>query len=97
MHRHERFEEGPEWGRGRRGPRGGGWSGPPWAGPGEGPGSPDDLAGGPNRMWFYGGPFGPGAPGAQGAGDGQGLGTARARGPGGGHGAATCAAQSSLS
>jgi DNA-binding PadR family transcriptional regulator len=79
MHRHERFEEGPEWGRGRRGPRGGGWSGPPWAGPGEGPGSPDDMAGGPNRMWFYGGPFGPGAPGAQGAGMGRGWGRPGAR------------------
>ena len=61
MHSHERFEEGPDWGRGRRG-RGRGWYGGPWAGPGDIPGPMQVGPGGPNRMWFYGGgPFGPGA------------------------------------
>ena len=76
MHSHEHFDEGPEWSRSRRGPRGRGWGGPPWAGPGEGPGDPEGHhgpggPGGPlgeppahNRMWFYGGPMGPGAGGA---------------------------------
>ncbi len=70
MHSHEHFDEGPEWSRSRRGPRGRGWGGPPWAGPGEGPGGPEGPHG-PlgeppvhNRMWFYGAPMGPGAGGA---------------------------------
>lgn len=75
MHPHEHFDDGPEWYRSRRGPRGRGWSGPPWAGPGEGPDDPEALHGpggpvgpggdpGPNRMWFFGGPMGPWAGGA---------------------------------
>lgn len=79
MHSHDHHDEGPEWGRGRRGRRGGGWSGPAWVGPGEGPGSPDEPGGGPSRMWFFGGPYGPGAPGAQGAGMGRGWGRPGAR------------------
>ena len=95
MHRHERFEEGPEWGRGRRGPRGGGWSGPPWAGPGEGPGTQMTWPVGRTGCGFTVARSGlehlaRKVPGWAGAGEGPG------RDPGAGHGAATCAAQSSL-
>jgi DNA-binding PadR family transcriptional regulator len=80
MHSHERFEEGPDWGRGRRG-RGRGWYGGPWAGPGDIPGPMQGGPGGPNRMWFFGGgPYGPGA-GPYGPGEAGGWGGGR-----GGHG-----------
>jgi DNA-binding PadR family transcriptional regulator len=90
-HEHERFgqfEEGQDWGRGRRG-RGRVWFGAPWAGPGDMPGPmhgpwPVHIEpGGPNRMWFFGGgphghggggPFGPGGPGGGGGWGGRGRG-----------------------
>lgn len=55
MHSHDRYEEGPDRPRGRRGgaARFGGWGGP------GGPGAPDGPGDGANRMWS-GGPFGPG-------------------------------------
>jgi DNA-binding PadR family transcriptional regulator len=84
MHSHERFEEGPDWGRGRRG-RGRGWYGGPWAGPGDIPGPMPGGPGGPNRVWFAAeGPFGPGG-GPFGPGPGGGWGGGR-RGRGGGRG-----------
>ena len=66
MHSHEHFDEGPEWYPGRRGQRGRGWGGPPWAGHG-GPVGPGGVPG-PNRMWFAGGPMGPWAGGGRGGG-----------------------------
>jgi DNA-binding PadR family transcriptional regulator len=71
MHSHERFEPGPEWGKGRRGRRGGLWFAAPWGPPGDmpGPGGP----GGPNQMW-YGAPFGPGGGGPWGGRGGGGRG-----------------------
>jgi DNA-binding PadR family transcriptional regulator len=82
MHSHERFEEGPDWGRGRRG-RDRGWFGGPWAAPADMPGPMHGGPGGPNQMWFAaGGPFGHGA-GPFGPGPGGGWGGGR-RGRGGG-------------
>jgi DNA-binding PadR family transcriptional regulator len=97
MHSHERFEgrfeEGPEWGRGRRGrgrgwvggqwagPGGGQWAFPgggPWGGPGDFPGPVPGGPGGPNKMWFFGGgPFGHGEGGPFGPGGGGGRGRGR--------------------
>ena len=68
MHSHEHYEEGADWGRSRRGSRGG-WYGPPWARAAAA--APGD---GPDRVWF-GGPFGPG-PGAGPWGGGRGRGRA---------------------
>jgi DNA-binding PadR family transcriptional regulator len=83
MHSHERFDEGPDWGRGGRG-RGRGWYGVPWAGPADMPGPMHGGPGGPNRMWSAGeGPFGPGEGGPFGHGGRGGWGGGR-RGRGGG-------------
>lgn len=73
MHTHEHYEEGPDWGRGPKG-RGrvrGKFIGQ-WAGPGDFPGPMRMGPGGPDKMWFGSGPFGPGGGGRFGPGPGPG-------------------------